>query len=222
MQLWIGDMYFTQSLKTSPIWACYEDFPIRYRHRKGRVLNWGSQSITLFNCLLYSGCSGGFATESVSCELLDCDRFIGRTPGTQTQDSVWGSASWWGKEAVCNLRECICPTHAHESTDLGLHWSSKNGGPPLPVGAGGATFNPCHCSGGARHAVRTGHMSCDFTSHGPPLATCPRCSLSLDDQEVCRCVAMVGTVVHAQPSLPWSRWTHLFYPQLWEMWKAMS
>jgi hypothetical protein len=106
-------------------------------HRKGRVLNWGSQSITLFNCLLYSGCSGGFATESVSCELLGWDRSIGRTPGTQTQDSVWGSASWGGKEAVCNLRECICPTRARESTGPGLHWSSKNGGPPVPMGGGG-------------------------------------------------------------------------------------
>jgi hypothetical protein len=44
--------------------------------------------------------------------------------------------------------------------------------------------------------------------------TCLMLSLVVDEEEMCGCVTMTGSVVHAQPRLPSSSWARLFRPQL--------
>jgi hypothetical protein len=57
-------------------------------------------------------------------------------------------------------------------------WADRMGAPSSCRDWGGRLSTSCHCWCGAGRATRTGLMSCDFTSHGPPLAACPHCSLS--------------------------------------------
>jgi hypothetical protein len=66
----------TQGLKTNPIWACYDDCPITEKGGFYDIAEKGLGLLTEFmiccnrqlspGYLFYSGCSGGFAPESVT------------------------------------------------------------------------------------------------------------------------------------------------------------
>jgi hypothetical protein len=148
--------------------------------------------------LLYWGGLGGFATASVSLWILRLKQITERTLGhPKTKDRVAGRRpERQGRQVV------ICGLHLPSSfvySPVGhLH-----SGSPLAVGIG---VGPPSAS--SRSGIR---MSVQVT--------CLTLSLVLDDMEVCWCVEMVGSLVHAHPSCHLqdgpTHFTHS-YPNIWK------